>query len=626
MKAIKKHIALVVMLLLLISATAQKAETPDYRYDVGAKINDMTIAISGNMIVATNDGLVGIKPGSNDLLFNFTDYGRVKPEDITNIPNSPYLIVKQVGALIGNTKQAVIDHVTGQVIFSTEKNDWTHVGQANVVMPQNKLFVSGTRKTGAGEKKGSNVAPRIAVYDLATGNEDYSFFLLEPGKVSMKYFAVTGTPLMLEDKLFIPTSQGIIGKSKDGNTLWENDLKNIQWMVSSEDGKDIYAFKTNDAKSKTSIYKIGSDGKDLWPDEAKVKGVISNFEILPQGIAVVSDKDTAGKSVLAGRSESKITLLSAQNGEDLWNKAPKTKGFVQHFYVMDDGILFGVHSGGINKVSFDGKPLFKKPLKTGENIITMAETDNGLIYITSEDANIVNLETGEQVWKKPLKYKKADAVSSTFDEKNNRYLISTDDELLAIDASTNEVTTLSKTKFEGKEDPNHVEVRNGGILLTSSQNLRLIDWNGKGNWQEYYKAPGKSIAGSIIAGVSAVASMAAASASAYQAGANKNVLGNYNKQGYKAKLAQDMFADIASASFAELSKRFKATSATADAQFILTKLDDGTGLVKVNKDSGKVEKEIVLKDKKPEYQVDDQAGILYYKADSNSIYAYDLTK
>ena len=46
-------------------------------------------------------------------------------------------------------------------------------------------------------------------------------------------------------------------------------------------------------------------------------------------------------------------------------------------------------------------------------------------------------------------------------------------------------------------------------------------------------------------------------------------------------------------------KRFKATSATQDAQFILTKLDDGVGLVKVNKDTGAIEKEIILKDKKP---------------------------
>ncbi|MEE3244289.1 MAG: hypothetical protein VX226_06505, partial [Bacteroidota bacterium] len=61
-----------------------------------------------------------------------------------------------------------------------------------------------------------------------------------------------------------------------------------------------------------------------------------------------------------------------------------------------------------------------------------------------------------------------------------------------------------------------------------------------------------------------------------------------------------------------------------NAQFILTKLDDGTGLAKVSKAIGEIEKEIVLKDKKPEYKVDDNGGVLYYKADNKTIYAYNL--
>ena len=87
-----------------------------------------------------------------------------------------------------------------------------------------------------------------------------------------------------------------------------------------------------------------------------------------------------------------------------------------------------------------------------------------------------------------------------------------------------------------------------------------------------------------------------------------------------------MFTAIGTASFNEMAKRFKATSATADAQFVLTKLDDGVGLVKLNKDTGNTEKEIVLKDKKPVYKVDEYGGFLYYKPNDRTIYAYDLSK
>ncbi|MAZ73444.1 MAG: hypothetical protein CMC70_09895 [Flavobacteriaceae bacterium] len=607
------------VLLLGNVAMAQKAETPDYRYDTGAKINEMTLTQGGTMVVATNDGLVGIKPGSNDLLFNFTEYGRVKPEELMFVPNAPYVVVAQGGFAGISSKKAVIDYMSGKKLFSTDDNGWKMASIVEVYMPQNKLIVAGQRKSK------EKFASQVAMYDLNTGNEDFRFNLVDPTKVTMKMFAVTGRPLLLNDRVLVPTSQGVLSKTHSGETQWENKLKNVQWMTANESENDIYAFVANPNKTNTKIYKLGStNGQELWKDEAKVKGIVSNFEILPQGIAVVSNTYNEGKSILAGKSESKIAMLSAIDGEDMWDKAPKTKGYVQHFYIMDDGILFGIQQGGINKVSYDGKTLFKKPLKTGENILTMAETDQGLIYITSEDANIVNMKTGEQVWDKPIKYKRAGAVSSTFDKKNNRYLISVDEELYAIDAASGNVSDFAKTKFDGKEAPTSVSVRNGGILLTSDQNLAMLDWEGKPTWQEYYRAPGKSAFGAILAGVTAVASAAGSMAAANSSVRNR--IAKYDSQADRdAELAGGLAA-ASGASVAEMLKRFKATAATKNAQFVLTKLDDGVGLVKINKDTGAKEKEIVLKDKKPEYQVDDIGGILYYKADTNSIFAYDLKK
>ncbi|MFC7356627.1 PQQ-binding-like beta-propeller repeat protein [Jejudonia soesokkakensis] len=600
--------------------TAQKAETPDFRYDTGAKINEMTLTQGGTLVVATNDGLVGIKPGSNELLFNFTEYGRVKPEELSFAPFAPYVTVSQGGIL--STKKSVIDYISGKTLFSTENNGWKMVYSCDIMMPQNKLVVSGQRRS---EEK---FAYDLAVYDLNTGKEDYRFHIVDPGKVTVggSGMTLTGTPLMLKEYLILPTNKGLVAKkAQTGETLWENDMKDINWMVASEDEKEIYGFEGVNQGKNTRIHKVGASGAELWKEDHKVKGKIANFQILPNGIAVVSNTDDGGtNSILAAKNESNIAFLSATNGEDLWDKAPKTKGYVQHFYVMEDGILFGIYQGGINKISFDGKTLFKKPLKTGENILTMAETDQGLIYITSEDANIVNLDTGEQVWSKPLKYKRANAVSSTFDKKNNRYLISADDELFAIDATSGDVSTLAESKFDGKEDPTHVEIRDGGILLTSDQNMMLLDWEGKQGWHEYYQAPGKSALGAIIAGVTAVAAATTAMAAANSSMQNR--IAKYDSQADRdAELAGGM-AVAAGASVAEMLKRFKATAATANDQFILTKLDDGVGLVKLSKDTGKMSKEIVLKDKKPEYQIDERGGILYYKADNNSIFAYDLKK
>ena len=601
---------------------AQKAEQPDWNYDIGGKINEMYLTGAGTLVVASNDGLVGIKPGSNELLFKFTDYGRVKPEELNFVPQSPYVMVAQGGFM--SSKKTVIDFISGQVLFSSEGNQWKQIFTSNIAMPQNKFIVSGLQKTGG---LAENNSPKVAVYDLGTGKEDFSFYLFPPGKTTMKSYLVTGEPLLLKDKMLIPTSQGILAKTFTGETVWENKIKNVNWMVADETETEIYAFESNANKTNMEIYKIGTNGQELWEKEAKVKGQVVNFEILPQGLAVVSNKSSGGSnSVFAAKDESEIGFLSAQTGEDLWDKAPKTKGYVQHFYIMDDGILFGIQQGGINKISFDGKTLFKKPLKTGENIMTMAHTPQGLIYITSEDANIVNLETGDQVWKKPLKYKRATSVASAFDQKNNRYLISADDEIMAVDANTGEVTEFAKTDFDEKEAPDNLQVRDNGIFLGSSQNMTLVNFDGKESYHNYYKSPSKSTFAKIVGGVIAVASTAMAASHAYVAGANRNSLGNYNDIGKEHDRASKMFSAIGTASFEFMSQRFKATAATENSQFILTKLDDGVGLVKVNKDSGSVEKEIILKDKKPEYEVDEYGGVLYYKAKDDLIYAYDLKK
>lgn len=600
---------------------AQSAEQPDFRYDTGAKINEMNLTQGGTMVVATNDGLVGIKPGSNQLLFNFTEYGRVKPEELFFVPNAPYVMVFQGGFANLSSKKTVIDYISGKTLFSTEKNGWKDVITCDVMMPQNKLVVSGNRTSK------EDYAAQVAVYDLNTGIEDYRFDIGEPGRVGIaKTYAVTGRPLLLKNSLVLPTTQGVFNmKAETGELLWQNKMKNMYMLVADPSEKELYAFESVNNGKNNRIHKLGIDGTELWKDDHKVKGQIVNFQILPNGIAVVSNQSDGGNnSVFARSNESNIAFLSATTGEDLWEKAPKTKGYVQHFYVMEDGILFGIFQGGINKISFDGKTLFKKPLKTGENILTMAHTPQGLIYITSEDANIVDLKTGDQVWNKPLKYKRAVGVSSIFDKRHNRYLISADENLFSVDANSGEVRTLAESKFDGKEAPSHVEIRDGGILLTSEQNMLLMDVDGTKKWHEYYRAPGKSAMGAILAGVTAVAAATTAMAAANSSMQNK--LAGYDSQSERdADLAGGM-AVAAGASIGEMLKRFKATAATRDDQFILTKLEEGVGLVKISKDTGTKGKEIILKDKKPEYVVDEIGGILYYKADNNSIFAYDLKK
>lgn len=612
MKSLKSlKIIICLPVLWTANAIAQKAESPTYQYSASAAISSMTLTEGGTLVVSTNDGLMGIKPGIDKPLFNFTDYGKIKTEELLFVPNAPYVMIDQSGFAAISTKKTVFDYMSGKKLFSTEDNGWKNVTTCDVWKPENKLIVSGQRRTK------EKYAIAVAIYNLNDGKQEH-YVTLKAGEI------VTGKPLLLGNGLIVPTSRFIKKINLEtGVVEWETKVDDIKWMVADESGKEIYGFEIRDSGN-TRIYKIGSNGNLLWEEPVKLQGSVVQFKILPQGLAIVSNEDNSGKNGLvklaSGGSQSNISFLSASNGEDLWEKAPKTKGFVQHFYIMEDGILFGIQEGGINKISFDGKPLFKKPLKTGEDILTMAETPQGLIYITSEDANIVNLKTGNQIWEKPLKYKRADAVSSVYDEEHGRYLIAAGETLYAVDANSGEFSVLAEVGFDGKESPSDIEIRANGILLSSDQNLMMLDWDGKQVWHEYYRAPGKSAAGAILMGVLAVASASQAMSASYTAGTLKPYSSTRNRYEDYA----DGMAEAASASIQEMLKRFKATAATKNAQFILTKLDEGVGLVKLNKDSGAVEKQIVLKDKKPNYKVDEISGILYYQAGNQNVYAYKL--
>lgn len=605
------------MIALFLSTTsliAQKAETPDHNYDIGGKIDYMTLTEAGVLLVAHGNGLAGIKPGQEGLVFNFDDYGKVKQEELFIVPNTPYVMVGQAGFGGISAKQSVIDFVSGKRIFDTKVNGWKAAGRPTLLMPENKLIVSGQRT--AKEK----YTQAVGIYNMETGAEEKLFSLKGSN-------TLTGQPSIIDGGIILPSAKGIYRIDMvSGEESWMLGLKAVDFVMPAEDGKSIYAF-VNKGKNH-QVHKISTTGAEMWSDGKKLKGKVSNFEITSKGLAIVSDVADSGKKGLAklaaAKAQSNISFLSASSGEDLWEKAPKTKGYVQHFYIMDDGILFGIQSGGINKISFEGQPLFKKPLKTGENIHTMALTNKGMIYITDEDANIVNLDSGESIWSKPIKYKRAKAVTSTYDESHGRFLISTGQEMIAIDENSGDISTLATYKFDEKENPTSVEIRDDGLLLASDQNMMMLNFDGSEKFHEYFRSPGKSAFAIVALSALALTTTAMMADASFQAGANRNAIGQYNSYGAQKQRESDAFAAIASASFNEMAKRFSATAATENAQFILTKLDDGVGLIKVSKDSGLPEKEIILKDKKPDYEVDEYGGYLYYKANNSTIYSYNL--
>lgn len=615
MKTLLIQLKGLVLVVFTMSAITLNAQSPDHQYQFEGNVKLMMLTESGVLVASTGEALVGIKPNQNDLHFKFTRVKKVKEEHLEPVPNTPYLIIKPRG-LFNHT--VVIDVVKGAIVFDSKAENWQNgVTSRYFIYPDMKLVVNGMHKEGTGK-----YTQGVGLYDMTSGK------LIQVFKRKASNLMV-GVPDIDGDHIIIPGTKNVIAYNiSTAQEVWKAEVKNATRISSNDDANEIYAFRTKGGN--TVAYKIDAkSGQLLWQDGNKLKGNLARYEFTKGGLAVVTNVDNTGKKGLgklaSSKSQSKIYLLDSDSGKDRWEKSPKTKGFVSHFYVEEDGILFGVASGGINKISFDGNPLWEKPLKTGANIQLMARVPKGVLYISESDADVIDMNSGESVFGKIIKYKKSKSVASTFDKERNRFLIACSDGVYEIDGANGSYNLLaSKNSFEGKEEPTAIEIREEGILLSASQNLEMLGFNGDKKWHTYRRAPGTSALGVVFFAAITAASLTATAAHSYAKGSSSVALGPYSSTTTYHSQQADNWSDLGNASFNEMAKRFKASKATENAAFILTKVDGGVGLVKVDKDSGKVLKEILVKDKKPMYEVDEFEGVLYFKAKSNSIYAHNL--
>ncbi len=618
-----KNIFSSLLFLISITISAQKAETPDYQYNFDGNVKWMMLTESGVMVASTGEALVGIKPNQQDLHFKFERVKKVKEEHLEPVPNTPYLIIKPRG-LFNHT--VVIDVVKGKIVFDSKAENWQNgVASRHFLYPDMKFIVTGAQK-----QEGSNkYISGVGMYDMLTGKL-INIYERKPAN------PMIGVPDIMGDNIIIPGLKNVKAYNiSSGNEVWTADVKNAVQISSNDETNEVYAFRGK--KTNMEVFKINaSNGSMSWAEGNKLKGQMARYEFTPKGLAIVTNIVSSGKKGLVGKisnaakgsGTSKIYLLDTNTGQDLWDKSPKTKGLISHFYIEDDGILFGVSSGGINKVSFDGVPQWKKPLKTGADIQLMARVPKGVIYISESTADIINMNSGESVFGKPIKYKRSEFVVSAYDEVRDRFLLSCKDGLYAIDGNSGDYELVNDDlTFEGKEVAQEIDVRENTILLTSDQNLTWLGFGGAEQNHVYHRAPGKSAVGLIMVGALTLASSAAAVSHSAQAGYMKGAgVPSYNSTVQYHEGQAESWGNVADAGFKEMAKRFKATKATENSAFILTKIDGGVGLVKVDKDSGETVKEILVKDKDPMYEVDDFEGILYFKAKGNIIYAYDLNK
>ena len=288
----------------------------------------------------------------------------------------------------------------------------------------------------------------------------------------------------------------------------------------------------------------------------------------------------------------------------------------------------------ITWVTFDGKDKWSEKIKGG--LILAEPTDKGVMYVTSERANILTFEKGKDVWNKDIKIKGI----PYFGVDNNNKIIYAFAKGTLHSFNFNDVSykliaeDINFKKFN-EEERATLDIRNNGslVIISTNQNVAALQTaDGKLNYNNYYKDIGNSKKKLMrFAG----AAMSVAGATGAVIGAGNSALGTATFLGSGFSNTKDLTKgvnqmtigyavnDAGNELYEAASKRFLATQATKDNLYILSEMPEGNGLLVFNKDKGEISKKITFSDTTPQYVVDEATDRLYVVV-GNVIKAYGL--
>lgn len=613
--------------------SAQDMKTPNWSLDLDGDVKWLKQTSTGMLVAYSGKGLFGIDPETHKIAWSTKwdtpianlDKG-LSANAFQEIQGTPFTLIQEESSMLSKSQTSIINYLTGQQLFTSKGSTMTINGTS-------PLFGIGAMLLQIKQDK----KDYLMLLDVTTGQERWRNELptVKRGlmgsmmNLAMKASGMSQTLEATLDKdgniLFTNGQTLTRFDGKNGATLWQIKFDEAVGHVEmSESGTVVYT----GAGRNIMGYSLDK-GTPTWKDPYKISGEFLYFVPMAQ-------------NTLLAVSRNGITRIDETTGKSVWKKGNTVDLPLQNVEFLSDGIL--VLSSSEKESQFDyidytGKDLWRKSYKTDKPVTTYQVTPKGLLFANAEEANVIDFKDGrDDIWKRRIKLRGKPVV--LIDRARNTMLIYSNDKLYSIALGDLSNKLLAEDiKFKGNnEDVQQIEPRQAGYLLSSSQNMWLIGHDGKTLYNKFYREPGGgkralALLGQAASAYSAVANTANTTKSI--ASAVGNSLGgdetstNSNLRSANNSYSIAQASSGANSAFTDMyQKRYKATFATQDAQYILTGIEqDGikrTGLMKINKDTGSEMNKIVLKDMTPIYVVDEALNSLHVIVDSNKFFSYSL--
>jgi hypothetical protein len=608
----------------------------------------------GHYIAGTSQGIIGINPDKGDVIWKNTTVGAITPDRVQQVGSSPLISVSTA------TGVYMIDPYTGEIRFDSKVAGVTEVKDQKVLYLSNGILVSGRN----------------------TQNKDVLMMSsLDNGTVAWKIEddfgrLVAAQELAPDALLLVTLYYNYKVNPRTGQVIWKNDVseanaqmaklggfgalvkqaganaaQNMQFNVrfykhpsrpmffiaSEQEGKaETSGFTSSTSTGGGPSYHTTymafdiNDGKRLWAKPLDITGKMGPVHFDEKGLVVMPDDG----------SNTKINMYDYTTQAGMWGKKGKgvsIKGGIYSYMKTNEGlILVSKNANGKNFISIFNLATqtltFEKPVTVDGEVVYSESTPKGLLYITTEEVNILNVTTGAVLIPKGIR-----STPRLWAQKENMLFVFDLNESVvkSLDKSTGAIRVASApVKFEGKEVPAAIELREKGILVSSSQNLALFDYEGKQIYQKYFEAPREP-------GLIRALQYAQAVRATYIGAASYSAAATFQSAGEQTKsedpMASSLYTgigqaynelgnaatDFAKKSWQQASARFKATKDGGAFTVVLTKQDKNNVLIKIDKDTGNPAGVIDLgKETSPDYVMDGVTGQVFYNTAGTGITAY----
>ena len=573
----RKRIGLLCAIVLLSSSVLLAADAKTLWVQKFAKdVEWFKTTDLGLLLLATEDSLQVFDPETGQVLWNRTDLKKITEANVEEIASTPLLLVSENSGNVNvKTSLHALDVTTGKAVWQTDKLKGVTVG-VQPIYEKNFVILMTTPQASAKSKLD------LTALNMFTGDVVWE--------------------TTLEEKVDLHEADS------SGRIFKKFDLHGHQDPLI--DGDAFYL-------TYAGLHKYDMNtGKLLW----KVAYDVTEGTILRGNAqAVVSD------AVVYTSAKGEIRAIDRNSGQVKWTSKKFSSAVAE---MVDGGALLLGRTGGTFEDWTKKEFAVKKPLgviaidksngsltwqydDAKESITNMVVLPELKSVFIADKENLIGLDLDS----KGKNVKESFKVKVEFKNKLGAAAIAG----TALKVGLGGLRSLGGGN-KNEDVPIAISLReNGTAVVRGKQHIIAFDPKNKEiTWSIQYPAPGvagwQKIAMASLTAY-AYASYTAKAASTYR-GTSENTWANNNRSDVIKNYSQ--FA----------AKRYSTNTATNKYVYVLTEIesgkDKGAGVVGVNMDTGESDRQILFKDKEPDFKVDELAGRVFNMKDKKELTAFAL--